>query len=257
MWRMRVVHSTGYAYKSPVTASFNEARLTPRSDSRQNVILNRVETVPATRSYRYVDYWGTAVTSFDLHAPHTELEVTSSSVVETDSGEMPEEKVSWDDLSSEAVIDRFDEMLSPTALHAGQQAHPAVGRRIAKDNDPPEAVIAAAQVGAQRTRVRAGHHRRALVGARRAPGGQGRLPGLRPPDADPVARHGNSGAIRVGLSASQAAKRRSAKPSTARATRGFRHGRAAGGTTTRQTTPTSTSSTSVSVWAGTIRMSRH
>ena len=25
MWRMRVVHSTGYAYKSPVTASFNEA----------------------------------------------------------------------------------------------------------------------------------------------------------------------------------------------------------------------------------------
>ena len=82
MWRLRVVHSTGYAYKSPVTASFNEARLTPRSDSRQNVILNRVETVPATRSYRYVDYWGTAVTAFDLHAPHTELEVTSSSVVE-------------------------------------------------------------------------------------------------------------------------------------------------------------------------------
>ena len=26
MWRMRVVHSTGYAYKSPVRASFNEAR---------------------------------------------------------------------------------------------------------------------------------------------------------------------------------------------------------------------------------------
>jgi len=46
MWRLRVVHSTGYAYKSPVTASFNEARLTPRSDNRQNVILNRVETAP-------------------------------------------------------------------------------------------------------------------------------------------------------------------------------------------------------------------
>ena len=49
MWRMRVVHSTGYAYKSPVRASFNEARLTPRSDLRQNVVLNRVETTPATR----------------------------------------------------------------------------------------------------------------------------------------------------------------------------------------------------------------
>ena len=144
MWRMRVVHSTGYAYKSPVTASFNEARLTPRSDSRQNVILNRVETVPATRSYRYVDYWGTAVTSFDLHAPHTELEVTSSSVVETDIGEMPEEKVSWDDLSSEAVIDRFDEVLSATHYTPASKRIVRVGQKIAKDHDPQEAVTAAA-----------------------------------------------------------------------------------------------------------------
>ncbi|EUA33267.1 bacterial transglutaminase-like family protein [Mycobacterium xenopi 4042] len=59
------------------------------------MILNRVETVPATRSYRYVDYWGTAVTAFDLHAPHSELTVTSSSVVETDRLEPPAEKASW------------------------------------------------------------------------------------------------------------------------------------------------------------------
>ncbi|MDT5007219.1 MAG: hypothetical protein QOJ24_4395 [Mycobacterium sp.] len=144
MWRMRVVHSTGYAYKSPVTASFNEARLTPRSDSRQNVILNRIETVPATRSYRYVDYWGTAVTSFDLYAPHTELEVTSSSVVETDRGEMPK-KVSWEDLNSEAVIDRYDEMLSPTDYVPASRRIQAVGRRIAKYNEPADAVLAAAQ----------------------------------------------------------------------------------------------------------------
>src|SRR5215471_18387819 len=109
MWRMRVVHSTGYAYKSPVTASFNEARLTPRSDSRQNVVLNRVETVPATRSYRYVDYWGTAVTAFDLHAPHTELTVTSASVVETDKPDLPSQQLTWPELRSESVIDRYDE----------------------------------------------------------------------------------------------------------------------------------------------------
>jgi len=144
MWRLRVVHSTGYAYKSPVTASFNEARLTPRSDSGQNVILNRVETVPATRSYRYVDYWGTAVTSFDLHAPHTELEVTSSSVVETDKGELPEEKVGWEDLSSVAVIYRFDEVLSPTHYTPTSKRIVRVGQKIAKDHDPQEAVTAAA-----------------------------------------------------------------------------------------------------------------
>ena len=145
MWRMRVVHATGYAYKSPVTASYNEARLTPRSDSRQNVILNRVETVPATRSYRYVDYWGTAVTAFDLHAPHTELEVTSSSVVETEKPEPPTKKVSWEDLVATAVIDRFDEVLSPTEYAPRSKRIQAVGRRIAKYNAPEEAVIAAAQ----------------------------------------------------------------------------------------------------------------
>jgi len=147
MWRLRVVHSTGYAYKSPVTASFNEARLTPRSDSRQNVILNRVETVPATRSYRYVDYWGTAVTSFDLHAPHTELEVTSSSVVETDRGVSSKDentRASWDDLHSEAVIDRFDEVLSPTHYTPQSKRIRRVGERIAKYHDPQEAVTAAA-----------------------------------------------------------------------------------------------------------------
>ncbi len=144
MWRMRVVHATGYAYKSPVTASFNEARLTPRSDSRQNVILNRVETTPATRSYRYVDYWGTAVTSFDLHAPHTELEVVSSSVVETEPDQLPEEKVTWEELRSEAVIDRFDEVLSPTRYTPASKRVQRVGQRIAKEYEPQDAVIAAA-----------------------------------------------------------------------------------------------------------------
>jgi transglutaminase-like putative cysteine protease len=144
MWRVRVVHSTGYAYESPVTASFNEARLTPRSDNRQNVILSRVETVPATRSYRYLDYWGTAVTAFDLHAPHTELEVTASSVVETDKPEPPMEKVTWDELRSEAVLDKFDEVLSPTHYTPRSKRLRRVGERIAKYHDPHDAVIAAA-----------------------------------------------------------------------------------------------------------------
>jgi transglutaminase-like putative cysteine protease len=145
MWRMRVVHTTGYAYQSPVTASYNEARLTPRSDTRQNVILNRVETIPATRSYRYIDYWGTAVTAFDLHAPHTDLTVTSSSVVETERPEPPVEEVSWSDLQSEAVIDRFDELLRPTEHTPANKRVASVARKIAKAYDPQEAVVAVAK----------------------------------------------------------------------------------------------------------------
>jgi transglutaminase-like putative cysteine protease len=145
MWRLRVVHSTGYAYKSPATSSFNEARLTPRSDNRQNVILSRVETVPATRSYRYIDYWGTAVTAFDLHAPHTELEVTASSVVETGKPETPDTKASWDDLASEEVVDQFDEVLTPTRYTAQSKRLRRVGEKIAKYHQPQAAVIAGAE----------------------------------------------------------------------------------------------------------------
>lgn len=143
MWRMRVVHTTGYAYESPVTASYNEVRLTPRSDSRQNVIVNRIETAPATRSYRYVDYWGTLVTAFDLHAPHMELKVTSSSVVETDRPELPAVVAGWSDLKSERVLDRFDEVLAPTRYTPVSKRIDRVARHLAKGHEPQEAALAA------------------------------------------------------------------------------------------------------------------
>src|SRR5689334_10690751 len=144
MWRTRVLHATGYAYPSPATASYNEARLTPRSDSRQNVVLNRVETVPATRFYRYVDYWGTAVTAFDLHAPHTRLDVTSSSVVETEVPEPPAMKLTWDQLHSDPGIDRYAEELTRTHYTPAVRRIDRVGERIAKYHEPLDAVIAAA-----------------------------------------------------------------------------------------------------------------
>lgn len=143
MWRMRVVHTTGYAYKAPVAASYNEARLTPRSDSRQNVIVNRIETAPATRSYRYVDYWGTLVTAFDLHAPHTELEVTSSSVVETDTPESPTPDVGWEHLRSPKSLDRFYEVLVPTDYTPASKRIDRVARHLSKARDPRDAVLAA------------------------------------------------------------------------------------------------------------------
>jgi len=146
-WRLRVVHSTGFAYDGPVTSSYNEARLTPRSDARQNVIVNRVETVPATRAYRYTDYWGTAVTAFDLHAPHDELEVTGMSVVETEPGpRVPEDELAtWDDLNSEEVKDRYDEMLSYTEYVPRNRQLIAAAKRVAKGLTPEETVEAVAR----------------------------------------------------------------------------------------------------------------
>ena len=138
---MRVVHTTGYQYDAPVTSSYNEARLTPRSDNRQNVILNRVETNPVTRSYRYTDYWGTAVTAFDLHAPHTELEVTGSSVVETDPFVYPDENASWEELASDQVIDRFNEVLDNTEYVPKNRQLASVAKKLSKGLPPQESVV--------------------------------------------------------------------------------------------------------------------
>lgn len=142
-WRLRVVHSTGFAYNAPVTSSYNEARLTPRSDTRQNVIINRVETIPATRSYRYTDYWGTAVTAFDLHAPHEELEVSGLSVVETEPDEMPTEaeQLDWKGLRADSVRDRYDEVLTNTVYVPASRQLAQVTKRLTKGLSPQDAVF--------------------------------------------------------------------------------------------------------------------
>lgn len=143
-WRMRVVHTTGYDYATPVTSSYNEARLVPRNDGRQNVVLSRVETTPSTRAYRYTDYWGTVVTAFDLHAPHTGLEVVGSSVVETDVSAPPAEQADWETLRGERVVDRFTELLEPTTYVPLHKPLVTVAARLARDRTPEQAVRAAA-----------------------------------------------------------------------------------------------------------------
>ncbi|WP_067672446.1 transglutaminase family protein [Nocardia miyunensis] len=140
-WRMRVVHTTGFAYDDAVTRSFNEARLTPLTDGRQNVILNRVETTPATRPYRYMDYWGSAVTAFDLHVPHSALEVTGLSVVETESGATPSgAQLSWDELRSDENLDRYAEFLVPTQHVPADGELADVAENLSRGVDPGEAV---------------------------------------------------------------------------------------------------------------------
>jgi transglutaminase-like putative cysteine protease len=144
-WRVRVVHTTGYRYSAPVTQSYNEARLTPRSDRRQNLVVSRVETDPATRAYRYTDYWGTDVTAFDLHAPHTELKIVSSSVVETGELMTPVDEASWPDMRSAGLLDRYAEFLEPTIYVPRNRELASIARELRKGRRPVEAVLAVSE----------------------------------------------------------------------------------------------------------------
>ncbi|HNP55815.1 MAG TPA: transglutaminase family protein [Gordonia sp. (in: high G+C Gram-positive bacteria)] len=114
--RMRLVHSTGFTYSAPVMTSFNEARITPRNDSRQTSVVDHVDTTPGARQFTFTDYWGTKVTVFDLHTPHDRLEVVGTAVVETENEARSEEaaSVDWVQLRHGSVVDEYDEMLQPT-----------------------------------------------------------------------------------------------------------------------------------------------
>jgi transglutaminase-like putative cysteine protease len=143
-WQVRVVHSTGYRYPSKVSQSFNEVRLTPRADRRQVVLYSRIETTPASRLYRYTDYWGTTVTSFDLHAPHAELKVVASSVVDTADETPAPHDVTWRDLVAGTVLDRYAECLVPTGYTPRDRELAAMSRQLRRGHDPADAVLAAA-----------------------------------------------------------------------------------------------------------------
>ncbi len=111
-WRIRIRHVTGYEYEKPVTSSYNEARITPISNDRQLVMDSEVDVTPPASIYRYWDWWGTLVHSFDLQEPHDELVITGTSVVETSAApDPPKAPASWDDLATFAVRDQYAELL--------------------------------------------------------------------------------------------------------------------------------------------------
>lgn len=110
--RLRICHTSGYRYRSPVSSSYNEARITPLTTESQLTIESRIDIDPGARSYRYWDYWGTLVHAFDLHQPHTELIVTGTSVVETAEAVASTAALSWEELDDRAA--ELTELLMPT-----------------------------------------------------------------------------------------------------------------------------------------------
>jgi hypothetical protein len=160
-----------------VSTSYNEARMTPQTEPRQTTLDARAEVWPPARTQRYWDYWGTQVFTFDLQVPHSTLTVTATATVDTRLADPPDETVTWSDLDTDTVRDRWCEYLLQTAL-------------TSIDGEPAAAAAELPSVERRRGRVglprhepdlRAGvdrreHQRDAGVGAalRRVPGHQTR-----------------------------------------------------------------------------------
>lgn len=142
--RLAVTHTTAYRYDGPVTTSFNEARLEPRSDRYQTVLSWALDVAPAVRVARHVDYWGTTVHHFDLQLPHTELTVVAKTLIETGVSDAEPGDASWDELGSDEVRDRFFELLAPSAVVHLDGAIGEVAAEIQAASATPAASVEAA-----------------------------------------------------------------------------------------------------------------
>jgi transglutaminase-like putative cysteine protease len=137
-WRLQVVHRTVFHYSGPVRSSYNEARLTPESSNRQTTLRSRVEIEPAASAYAYRDYWGSTVTAFDLHSPHSELVVTGTSIVEAGPDLGGHDRVGWSAMAARPVREQFGELLSPTPLTTMDEEVVAAAREAVGDARPRE-----------------------------------------------------------------------------------------------------------------------
>jgi transglutaminase-like putative cysteine protease len=141
-WRMRIRHATGYRYDDEVSSSYNEARLTPLTGQGQLTLESSIETSPDTKQFRYWDYWGTQVSAFDVHRPHRELEVTATSLVDTQSPLPPPTGATWEQLRDEDERDKHVELLMPSVRAVPDEVLTELALRESAGLTPYDATIA-------------------------------------------------------------------------------------------------------------------
>lgn len=120
MTRLRIRHRTRYDYEGRVSLSYNEARMSPLTDTHQVVLESNIKVSPniaVVSNYR--DYWGTRVTGFDMSGSHDYLEVDAQATVEVHRVERavdPDETLSWEELASDEIQDAQSDFLPQSKL---------------------------------------------------------------------------------------------------------------------------------------------
>ncbi|GAB3588026.1 transglutaminase family protein [Calidifontibacter terrae] len=159
---LRLVHRAGYTYQGPAVASYNEARMVPRSTVAQTVSHTRMEITPAPWQHSWTDYWGSKVTTFELHEPHDELKVVAISTVTVHRPESLGKGLSWTDLTSRDTIDDLSEFLEVDgSCEPGPELCVEVARLRANCDTPADFVAAVQQLLHQRISYdprRSAHH---------------------------------------------------------------------------------------------------
>lgn len=116
MTRLRVVHTSAFDYPGPVAASYNETRMAASTVPGQLVLAFALDIEPVTWSHEYRDHWGTAVTAFEVLAPHEQLTITATSLVEVSDRTVLGFDATWQELASGTLREEMAEYLAPTRM---------------------------------------------------------------------------------------------------------------------------------------------
>jgi transglutaminase-like putative cysteine protease len=138
-WQLQIAHRTQVRYQGPVRSSYNEARMMPRTLPRQSVLHAEVRADIPVPIWTYRDYWGTEVSSFDIQAPHEELEILAQATVETRPAPKPGRPLSWAALRERVADGELLEFLGPTPRTAITAELAETARQRTAGADPLEA----------------------------------------------------------------------------------------------------------------------
>ncbi|MHB8294372.1 MAG: transglutaminase family protein [Acidimicrobiales bacterium] len=145
---LEVVHTSRFRYVADVSASYNEARLTPTTIPGQLTFESELTVEPPGHTYRYWDYWGTLVHAFEVHLPHRELSVVARSIVETapmvDGLASPGPgRATWDEVRCRQARDSYSEYLYPSAYVPFDRGTLPIARELESAGSPNEAALEA------------------------------------------------------------------------------------------------------------------
>jgi transglutaminase-like putative cysteine protease len=81
--RYKVIHTTHYKYAARVTHCYNLANLIPRNTARQKCINSKISALPKPiYTNKRTDYFGNQSYHFEIQTAHTELLISSESLIE-------------------------------------------------------------------------------------------------------------------------------------------------------------------------------
>ena len=109
-------HLTKFRYSAPISESFMELRMQPRTEPSQHCVWFDLSIKPRTRLTSYRDHLGNLVHHFDVPGHHTQLAIKSEAVVDILPQTVPESlgAEAWEDLDAMVAEGDYWEMLMPS-----------------------------------------------------------------------------------------------------------------------------------------------